>query len=98
MRTLFLLAALLPATAFAQSAAPSTAQSTPADFAYCNRLADMYVHYLGRSEASPYDDIRRGSLDTQVAAAQCREGITAPAIPVLERVLRNNGFTLPARG
>jgi len=38
------------------------------------------------------------SLDTQVAAAQCREGKTAQAIPVLERVLRNNGFTLPPRG
>jgi hypothetical protein len=82
--------ALLPATAIAQ---PS-----PADLTYCNRLADSYYRYIGRSEASPIDDVRRGSLDTQVAAAQCREGKTAQAIPVLERVLRNNGFTLPPRG
>ena len=88
--TIFLLAALLPVAAFAQSSA--------ADVVYCNRLADLYIHYLGRSEAGPYDDQRRGSLDTQVAAAQCRQGITVTAIPILERELRNNGFTLPPRG
>ena len=88
--TIFFLAVLLPAAALAQSSA--------ADVVYCNRLADLYVHYLGRSEASPYDDLRRGSLDTQVAAAQCRQGITVTAIPILERELRNNGFTLPPRG
>jgi hypothetical protein len=90
MRAIVLVAALLPATAVAQSSA--------ADIAYCNRLADIYVHYLGRSEAGPYDDQRRGSLDTQVAATQCRQGITVSAIPILERELRNNGFTLPPRG
>ena len=81
---------LLPGVAFGQS--------SPNDVGYCNRLADLYVHYIGRSESSPYDDVRRGSNDTQVAAAQCRQGITRPAIPVLERVLLNNGFTLPPRG
>jgi len=90
MRLTLLLAVLLPTTALAQSLA--------ADVVYCNRLADIYVQYIGRSEASPIDDVRRGSLDTQVAAAQCRQGITAPAIPVLERSLRSNGFSLPARG
>jgi hypothetical protein len=88
--TTFLLALLLPASALAQSSA--------ADVVYCNRLADLYVHYIGRSEAGPYDDVHRGSVDTQVAAAQCRQGITVTAIPILERELRNNGFTLPPRG
>ena len=92
MRIMLLPAAMLlvPAVAFGQA--------SPNDVDYCNRLADLYVHYIGRSESSPYDDVRRGSNDTQVAAAQCRQGITGPAIPVLERVLRNNGFTLPPRG
>lgn len=80
------------------SPAVAVGQPSRTDIDYCNRLADLYVHYIGRSEASPYDDVRRGSNDTQVAAAQCRQGITGPAIPVLERVLRNNGFTLPPRG
>lgn len=92
MRTLLIFAAavLLPASGFAQAA--------PADIAYCNRLADIYYRYIGRSETSPIDDPRRGSLYTQVAAAQCREGITGSAIPVLEQELRANGFTLPPRG
>ena len=89
MRILVLLAVLLPTVALAQS--------PPADVAYCSRLAALYVHYIGRSEAGPYDDVRRGSLDNQVAASQCKQGRTAEAIPVLERVLRNNGFTLPPR-
>jgi hypothetical protein len=88
--TIFLLAVLLPASALAQS--------TAADVVYCNRLADLYTHYIGRSEGGTYDDVRRGSLDTQVAAAQCRQGITVTAIPILERELLNNGFTLPPRG
>lgn len=97
MRTSLLLTLLLlPATVFAQAYTAPAPSATDRD--YCNQLATMYIRYLGRSEESSYYDPRRGSNDTQVAAAQCREGITAPAIPVLERVLRNNGFTLPPRG
>jgi len=87
--TLFLLAVLLPATALAQSSA--------ADVAYCNQLADFYDRYLGRKEFSP-GRFGRGSLDGDVAVTQCRQGRPEPAIPVLERVLRNNGYTLPPRG
>jgi hypothetical protein len=90
MRTAFLLAVLLPATALAQSSA--------ADVAYCNRLADTYERYIGRNEFSSNRDFGRGSLDGDVAAAQCRQGKPTAAIPVLERVLRNNGFTPPPRG
>ena len=92
MRIMLLPVAMLlaPAVAFGQA--------SPKEVDYCNRLADLYVHYIGRSSSSPYDDVVRGSNDTQVAAAQCRQGITGPAIPVLERVLRNNGFTLPTQG
>jgi hypothetical protein len=92
MRTLFalLVMGLAPAAALAQS-------SPASDVAYCQRLAALYVHYIGRSEYSPYEDQRRGSLDNQVAANQCGTQ-TAASIPVLERVLRNNGFTLPPRG
>jgi hypothetical protein len=37
------------------------------------------------------------SLDTSVAIAQCQEGNPGPAIPVLEKLLRDNGFTVPTR-
>lgn len=85
---LALLAALLPAAAFAQSL----------DVAYCNRLADLYERYIGRNEFSPSRSFGRSSLDGDVASTHCREGRPVQAIPVLERVLRGNGFTLPPRG
>jgi hypothetical protein len=83
--------AALPTAAFAQS-------PQQGEIAYCQALASIYVHYIGRSEASPYDDVRRGSLDGQVAASQCVPGRTAQAIPVLEQKLRNGKVTLPPRG
>jgi hypothetical protein len=86
---ILVLAGLVPGAALAQS--PAT------DVTYCRQLAALYVHYIGRSEAGPYDDVRRGSLDNQVAASQCATQ-TASAIPVLERVLLNNRFSLPPRG
>ena len=91
MRTalLMLLALLVPVAAFGQSPA--------ADVAYCNRLADLYERYIGRNEFSPSRSYGRSSLEGDVASNQCRQGNPA-GIPVLERVLRGNGFTLPTRG
>jgi hypothetical protein len=89
-------AALLPALMLL--AAPAFAQVSPGDVAYCNRLADLYDRYLGRSEIASVRGTPGGSLEGQVASAQCRQGQPAGAIPVLERLLRNNGFTLPPRG
>ena len=85
-----LLAILLPGAAFAQA--------SPADIAYCNRLADIYDRYLGRSDNSPYPETAGGTLDGEVASVHCREGKPAGAIPVLEQQLRRSGFTLPPRG
>lgn len=78
--------------------AAAFAQSPRDEVAYCKTLASTYERYIGRSEASPYNDVRRGSLDAQVAASQCVPGRTAEAIPVLERELRSTGMTLPPRG
>jgi len=83
-----LMAGLLPAVAFAQSPA--------VDIAYCNRLTDLYERYIGRSDNAPSRPNLGGSLDADVAAAQCRQG-NPSGIPTLERVLRNDGFTLPPR-
>jgi hypothetical protein len=79
----------LPLVAQAQSAA---------DRAYCARLGSIYEHYLGRSYASPYGDVRRGPLSAQVAVTQCDGGNVAEAIAVLEDQLKRNGFSLPPRG
>jgi len=91
MRTaILLLAVLLPSTALAQSPA--------GDIAYCNRLADTFERYIGRNEFSSNRSIGRGNLDGDVAVTQCRQGRPEQAVPVLERVLRGNGFSLPPRG
>lgn len=96
-----LLPGLLLATAcvqFTTDTLPTTSvRSTGGDVAYCNRLADIYDRFIGRSESAPSRPNTGGSLSADVAAAQCRQGNPA-GIPALERVLQRNGFSLPPRG
>jgi len=74
-------------------AVPAAAQS--ADAEYCGALTRLYYRYVIKiNSQSP----NTGSLDGNVAVAQCRAGDTAAGIPVLEQKLRNNGISLPARG
>lgn len=82
----------LPATA-AFAMPPQTADQT-----YCQALSDTYVRYVGHDEEYSRRLQNRGTLEGQVAVAQCKAGNTAAAIPVLERVLTEQKFTLPARG
>ncbi len=66
---------------------------------YCMALSETYVRYVGHDEDNAHRlGYRRGSLDGQVAVAQCRQGNAAAAIPVLEKKLIDQKFTLPARG
>lgn len=75
-----------------------SAQQAPAgDVAYCEALAQTYVNYIGNDLNSSAQMRSRGSVDGQVAVTHCRDK-TATAIPVLERELVRNGFTLPKRG
>jgi len=75
--------ALLPVAASAQSD----------DAVYCAALSTLAIRYV----ATPYD--RGGAPDIELANAtnDCRSGNFSRSIPVLERKLRNNGFTLPKR-
>jgi hypothetical protein len=83
-------ASLLPAVASAQTPA--------ADLAYCRALSDIYVRYIGHDFQYGNYARRRANNDAQVAVAKCEQGETAFAIPVLERELIANRFSLPARG
>jgi hypothetical protein len=67
------------------------------DLRYCAQLSELYVRYVGRSEAGPNAPVRP-DVNGGVALAKCKEGDTATAIPILERKLVNAGFTLPRRG
>lgn len=94
----------LQLTAIGLLALPLAAQaqvqtsSLNADRDYCRRLGAVYEHFLGKSNASPYGDYRRGPLSAQVAVTQCDTGDVNQAIAVLEDQLKRNKFTLPPRG
>ena len=72
-------------------ATSSNAQSPMSDAAYCHSLVKAYTFGKGERGFAPE------SLETSVAIAQCQEGNPGPAIPVLEKLLRDNGFTVPTR-
>ncbi len=63
---------------------------------YCEALSELYMRYVGKT-VTESSSIRRNDADADRALSQCRHGDAIPAIPVLERKLANNGFTLPAR-
>lgn len=85
------LAVALPLAAEAQIA------DRTADLRYCAQLSELYVRYVGRSEAGPNVPVTP-DVNGEVALAKCHEGDTATAIPILERKLVNAGFTVPPRG
>jgi hypothetical protein len=86
IRTLVLLLAcvVLPTTAVAQAD----------DAAYCAQLGDLARRYTASAggESRPMPD-----TTTLAAIADCNKGNTAAGIPVLEKKLRDSGFTLPKR-
>jgi hypothetical protein len=54
------------------------------------------MRYVGNPELRP-GSIRRSDVTADTALAQCRAGNAEGAIPVLQRKLVDNGFTLPVR-
>ena len=85
-RTLMLLlaCAVLPSPAVAQSD----------DAAYCAQLGNLALRYTGSAGGNGG---LRPDFTTLGAIDDCNTGNTAAGIPVLEKKLRSNGFTLPRR-
>jgi hypothetical protein len=81
--------ALATAAAFAPS---SYARDLTSDEAYCRQLIKEYTYGGMPRSAAVFESLR-----TKVAIDQCRSGNPEPAIPVLQQVLRNQGFTVPPR-
>ncbi len=83
----------LPISAALLLLSPLGARAQSDDKAYCEQL----IVPINRYVQTPYD--RGGAPDIEISEAinQCRSGTPAKGIPVLERKLRNNGFTLPKR-
>jgi hypothetical protein len=95
MRTV---AVLLVALGISMPVAALAQPVAQADQAYCDALRDTYLRYIGHSEDSHRGEFGGGSLDAQVAVTQCHGNNAADAISVLERELKNQGFSLPKRG
>jgi hypothetical protein len=92
-------ARLLTAVAgLALSPGVSSAQTTSNDLAYCRALSSLYVRYVGHDWQYGDRQMLIANNDAQVAVAKCEQGDAASAIPILERELIKNKFTLPARG
>jgi len=68
---------------------PAVAQSD--DAAYCAQLGNLALRYTGSAGGNGG---LRPDFDTLGAISDCKKGNTAAGIEVLERKLRNNGFTL----
>jgi hypothetical protein len=58
----------------------------------------VYVRYIGHDWQYGDRQLTMANNDAQVALAQCEQGNATAAIPVLERELVKNKFTLPRRG
>jgi hypothetical protein len=89
---------LIAAAGLSLMPAISSAQTPSGDLAYCRALSQIYVRYIGHDWQYGEKQRLSSNNDAQVAVAQCEQGNTAAAIPVLERELIQNKFTLPARG
>ena len=73
-------------------ASPAVAQGD--DAAYCAQLGALALRYTGSAGGNGG---LRPDFTTLGAIDDCKKGNTAAGIPVLEKTLRNNGFTLPKR-
>jgi hypothetical protein len=91
----FLLAA---ASALPSSPVVPSAQTrnSSADLRCCAALSRFYMRYIGNPETEPRS-MRRNDASADEALAQCHQGKAEAAIPVRERKLIGNRFTLPAR-
>src|SRR5258708_11691680 len=102
--TLFI-AAMMPlvagaCTATGSGGAPSMTAGQSRDAAYCQRLVDKYTTYVGSVGGSlgrTSEHCLRADLDAKLAIAECQEGNTSPAIPALERKLRDALVAVPKR-
>jgi hypothetical protein len=81
-RSLFTLVALVLAL-------PTATDAAQGDDAYCAQLASLYRRYIQNGPGHQFD------VDASVALDDCNKGKTATAIPVLEKKLREGGFSLP---
>ena len=65
--------------------------------AYCSKLSWAYGEYVasGMGDSAGDNDDTDADINARLAIAQCHEGQTGAAIPVLQRELRRNKVPVP---
>ena len=65
--------------------------------AYCSKLSWAYGEYVasGLGDTAGDDDNPNADINARLAIAQCHEGQTGAAIPVLQQELRRNKVPVP---
>lgn len=82
----------------AQPAVPPPGMTAAQGAAYCTRLGQTYVEYVGSVGGYLGGDFRGGEaadLDARVAIANCQDGNYAAGIPVLQQKLRDARVPVP---
>ena len=92
--------ALLPllAAACTQTAGgPPPGMTAAQASAYCTKLSWSYGEYVasGLGDSSGGDTSSDADINARLAIAQCHDGDTAAAIPVLQQELRRNKVPVP---
>lgn len=90
---LLLLAAACTQTASGPPPGMTAAQAA----AYCTKLSWAYGEYVasGMGDSAGDNDDTDADITARVAIAQCHEGQTGAAIPVLQQELRRNKVPVP---
>ena len=98
MGILGLMVAPLAAAGCTQTAGgPPPGMTAAQAAAYCTKLSWAYGEYVasGMGDSAGDNDDTDADINARVAIAQCHEGQTGAAIPVLQQELRRNKVPVP---
>jgi len=88
---------LLAAACTQTAGGPPPGMTAAQAAAYCSKLSWAYGEYVasGMGDSAGDNDDTDADITARVAIAQCHEGQTGAAIPVLQQELRRNKVPVP---
>ena len=88
---------LLAAACTQTAGGPPPGMTAAQAAAYCTKLSWAYGEYVasGMGDSAGDNDDTDADINARVAIAQCHEGQTGAAIPVLQQELRRNKVPVP---
>lgn len=88
---------LLAAACTQTASGPPPGMTAAQAAAYCSKLSWAYGEYVasGMGDSAGDNDDTDADITARVAIAQCHEGQTGAAIPVLQQELRRNKVPVP---